>query len=160
MPEDGGPEPLAPDAQAARRGLTFAVLTEVGIIAQLAAAAFERSLPGWTAGQFGVIQHLIRRGDGKTPLALALAFQQPKTTMTHTLQVLEARGLIEMRPNPADGRSKLVFLTPAARPWHAEAIARVGAAQEGLHDRLEPGTLQALLPHLQHLRMVMDALRD
>jgi DNA-binding MarR family transcriptional regulator len=155
MPEDDLPPP-----DPARAALTFAVLTEVGIIAQLAAAAFERSLPGWTAGQFGVIQHLIRRGDGKTPLALAQAFQQPKTTMTHTLQMLESRGLIETRPNPADGRSKLVHLTPAARPWHAEAIARVGAAQAALHDRLAPGTLQALLPHLQHLRQVMDALRD
>lgn len=150
--------PSPPDP--ARAALTFGVLTEIGIIAQLAGAAFEASLPGWTTGQFGVVQHLIRRGDGKTPLDLARAFQQPKTTMTHTLQVLESRGLIETRPNPADGRSKLVFLTEAARPWHAEAIARVAAAQAALHERLAPGTLQALLPHLQHLRAVMDAMRD
>lgn len=150
-----------PDPElAARMGLTFGVLTEISIIAQLSAAAFETAMPGWTVGQFGVIQALIRRGDGKTPLDLARAFQQPKTTMTHTLQVLERRGLIRFEPNPADGRSKLVRLTEAARPWHARAMTLVGANQAALHDRLAPGTLQALLPHLAHLRAVMDAMRD
>mgnify|MGYP005855253915 CR=1 FL=1 len=65
-----------------------------------------------------------------------------------------------MRPNPAGGRSTLVMLTPAARPGHAEAIARAGAARAALYDRLAPGTLAALLPRLQHPRAVMDALRD
>lgn len=140
--------------------LTFGVLTEINIIAQLSAAAFEAALPGWTVSQFGVIQALIRRGDGKTPLDLARAFQQPKTTMTHTLQMLEKRGLIRMAPNPADGRSKLVYLTPAAPEWHREAIVRVGASQQALHQHLSPGTLEALLPHLAHLRAVMDQMRD
>jgi DNA-binding MarR family transcriptional regulator len=140
--------------------LAFGVLTEIGIIAQLSAAAFESAMPGWTVGQFAVVQHLIRRGDGKTPLDLARIFQQPKTTMTHTLQMLERRGLIETRPNPADGRSKLVHLRPEGRAWHAQALPRVAASQADLHTRLTPGTLEALLPHLAHLRAVMDALRD
>lgn len=144
----------------ARMRLTFGVLTEIGIIAQLSAAAFEASMPGWTTAHFGVIQHLMRRGDGATPLDLARAFQQPKTTMTHTLQVLERRGLIAMAPNPRDGRSKLVRLTPAARIWHAEAMATVTARQAALHARLNPGTLEALLPHLAHLRATLDELRD
>lgn len=140
--------------------LTFGVLTEINIIAQLSAAAFETALPGWTVSQFGVIQALIRRGDGKTPLDLARAFQQPKTTMTHTLQVLEKRGLIRMEANPADGRSKLVYLTPAAPEWHATAMKVVGAEQGRMHQHLAPGTLEELAPHLAHLRAVMDAMRD
>ena len=46
-------------------------------------------MPGWSVAHFGVVQHLIRHGGSVTPLDLARAFQQPKTTMTHTLQVLE-----------------------------------------------------------------------
>lgn len=159
MPEAPRPPPsLPPDP--GQVALTFGVLTEIGIIAQLASAAFEAAMPGWTAGQFAVVQHLIRRGDGKTPLDLARAFQQPKTTMTHTLQVLEGRGLIETRPNPADGRSKLVFLRPEGRAWHAQAMPQVAATHAVLQERLAPGTLAALLPHLAHLRAVMDAMRD
>lgn len=143
-----------------RMRLTFGVLTEINIIAQLSAAAFEAALPGWTVSQFGVIQALIRRGDGKTPLDLARAFQQPKTSMTHTLQMLEKRGLIRMDPNPADGRSKLVRLEPGATDWHREAVVKVAASQTVLRDNLAAGTLEALLPHLAHLRAVMDAARD
>jgi len=159
-PADSASAPPADPGLAARMGLTFGVMTEIGIIAQLSAAAFESAMPGWTVGQFGVIQSMIRRGDGRTPLELARAFQQPKTTMTHTLQMLERRGLIRLDPNPADGRSKLVRLTAAARPWHARAMAIVATQQAALHERLAPGTLEALLPHLAHLRAVMDAMRD
>ena len=154
-PPAGG---AAPDA--ARMGLTFAVMTEISIIAQLSAAAFETAVPGWTVAQFGVIQAMIRTGDGKTPLQLARAFQQPKTTMTHTLQVLERRGLIRFAPNPQDGRSKLVHLTEAGRLWHGQAMQMVAARQGRLHDGLTPGTLEALLPHLAHLRAALDQLRD
>ncbi|MCC5987682.1 MAG: MarR family transcriptional regulator [Pararhodobacter sp.] len=140
--------------------LTFGVMTEINIIAQLSAAAFEAAMPGWSLAHFSVIQHLIRRGEGATPLELARAFQQPKTTMTHTLQVLERRGLIFFSPNPRDGRSKLVMLSDAGRDWHAQAMARVARNQAALHERLAPGTLEALAPHLTHLRAVMDALRD
>lgn len=150
----------APDP--ARMRLTFGVMSEIAIIAQLSAAAFEQAMPGWTVAHFGVIQHLIRRGDadGATPLTLARAFQQPKTTMTHTLQVLEKRGLIAMAQNPRDGRSKLVRLTDQGRAWHGQAMAQVARNQAALHQRLKPGTLEALAPHLAHLREVLDAMRD
>lgn len=151
-------EPAAARDEAMRR--TFAVMTEIGILAQLSAAAFERAMPGWQTAHFAVVQHLIRRGDGVTPLELARAFQQPKTTMTHTLQVLEKRGLVTLRPNPRDGRSKLVGLTDDGRAWHGQAMAHVASRFDALHGRLAPGTLQALQPHLVHLREVMDALRD
>ncbi|MCC5999790.1 MAG: MarR family transcriptional regulator [Pararhodobacter sp.] len=141
-------------------GLTFGVMTEIGIIAQLSAAAFDAAMPGWSVAHFGVVMHLIRRGDGVTPLELARAFQQPKTTMTHTLQVLEKRGLITMTPNPRDGRSKLVHLTDAGRAWQGQAMAQVARHQAALHQRLNPGTLAVLAPHLAHLRAVMDAMRD
>jgi DNA-binding MarR family transcriptional regulator len=156
-PPRDAPPPAGPDA---RMRLTFGVMTEIGIIAQLSAAAFESAMPGWTVGQFGVIQSMVRLGDGKTPLDLARAFQQPKTTMTHTLQVLEKRGLIRFEANPADGRSKLVYLTPAASEWHAAAMRLVGERQSRMHHLLAPGTLEALLPHLAHLRAVMDKMRD
>lgn len=148
----------APDP--ARMRLTFGVMSEIAIIAQLSAAAFERSMPGWTVAHFAIIQHLIRCGDGATPLELARAFQQPKTTMTHTLQVLERRALIAMAPNPRDGRSKLVRLTDQGRAWHGQAMVQVARNQAALHQRLSPGTLEVLVPHLAHLREVLDSMRD
>jgi len=156
---DHHPQTASSDEDARMR-LTFAVLREIGIIAQLSAAAFEKAVPGWSVAHFGVVQHLIRHGGSATPLDLARAFQQPKTTMTHTLQVLEKRGLIRFVPNPHDGRSKLALLTEAGRAWHEDAMAQASRHQIALHERLAPGTLEALAAHLPHLRAVMDAMRD
>jgi DNA-binding MarR family transcriptional regulator len=102
----------------------FSFFNEVAIIGQLAGSLFERRLPaGFLVSHFAVLNHLARLGDGKTPLALARAFQVPKTTMTHTLAGLEKAGLIRFAPNPRDGRSKCAMLTEAGRVFRNEAIA-------------------------------------
>ena len=78
--------------------LYFSLFNEIGIIEQLGRALFESQLPdGFLMSHFSVLNHLIRVQDGQTPLKLAQAFQLPKTTMTHTLSVLEKHGLRNLR---------------------------------------------------------------
>ena len=56
--------------------LAFQFFNEIGIIQQLASTAFNRRLPeGLHVSHFAVLNHLTRLGDGKTPRALASAFQ-------------------------------------------------------------------------------------
>lgn len=72
----------------------------------------EARLPeGLISPHFTVLNHLIRVSDGPTPIMLARAFQVPTTTMTHTVSRLVKHRLVEMRPNPKDGRSKRVWIT-------------------------------------------------
>ncbi len=138
----------------------FEFFTEVGIIAQLSRALFEAVQPdGLTIPQFTVLNHLTRLGDGKSPLDLARAFQTPKASMTNTLAGLEARGHVEMRPHPQDGRSKLVHLTPAGRARHGAAIAAVAPELARLGDGIDPSALDRLLPDLGALRRALDANR-
>ena len=69
--------------------LVFQFFNEVGIIQQLSATLFNKRLPeGLHVSHFSVLNHMVRLGDGKTPLALANAFQVTKATMTHTLSTL------------------------------------------------------------------------
>ena len=71
-------------------GPYFAFFNEVGIINQLTTTLLEEALPkGMIAPHFQVLNHLVRLGDGRTPLQMARAFQVPKTSMTHTLSGLE-----------------------------------------------------------------------
>jgi DNA-binding MarR family transcriptional regulator len=98
--------------------------------------------------------------DGRTPLELANAFQIPKTTLSHTLMLLERRGWIEMRPNPEDKRSKRVWLTEAGRRFREEAIGALTPDIEVLLDRIDGAVLTELLPRLEELRQVLDANRD
>ncbi len=140
--------------------MLFRFFNEVGIIAQLSRAMLESHLPtGYTAAQFAVLNHLVRLGDGRTPLQLASAFQTPKTSMTHMLAGLERGGLIEMRANPQDGRSKLVFLTPAGLAFREHAIQALTPDLEALAQRVPSLALHDALPLLEQVRQVMDANR-
>ena len=143
------------------RHIFFTFFNEVGIISQLGRAAMESRLPnGLTLPHFSVVNHLIRVRDGQTPLALAKAFQVPKTTMTHTLAGLCDHGLVEMRPNPKDGRSKTVWLTEAGRTFREEAIKSSDPDIAALKEAIPQERVAALLPVLTEIRSFMDAYRD
>ena len=156
------PTSPAPTADMAQEfGLYATALTEIGIVNQLSTALFERRLPeGVLVSHFSVLNHLVRLGDGRTPLAIARAFQVPKTTMTHTLAGLEARGWIRFVPNPADGRSKLVQITEAGRAFRLEAVAAVAPDLAQMAKAVPPDRIAGILSVLGDLRAYLDAERD
>jgi DNA-binding MarR family transcriptional regulator len=150
-----------PDRSPTPEATLFAFFNEVGILAQLSRALFEARLPpGFNLPQFAVLNHLIRVKDGQTPLALARAFQVPKTSMTHSLAVLEREGLVEMRPNAKDGRSKCVFLTEAGRSFRQTAIESLMPDMAAITAAYPADRIAAALPTLSELRQVMDRMRD
>ncbi len=141
--------------------LYFELFNEIGIVEQLSRAAFEARLPkGVLVSHFTVLNHLIRVGDGPTPLALATAFQVPKTTLSHTLALLDKRGWIEMRPNPADARSKCVWITDAGRAFREEAIIAMTPDLADVARAFSPEAVASILPHLKALREFLDRRRD
>ena len=139
----------------------FRFFNEIGIIQQLSSAMFNRRLPdGLHVSHFSILNHLIRLSGGKTPLALASAFQVTKGTMTHTLAVLAKRDLIAIEPHPTDGRSKIIFLTDQGRAFHGQAIASLVPTIKALADKIDWAAVSALLPELQRVRQVLDENRD
>lgn len=139
----------------------FEVFNEIGIIEQLSRTILEKRLPaGLIAPHFTVLNHLTRVGDGRTPIEIARAFQVPKTSMTHTLKGLEAHGLVELRPNPKDGRSKQVWLTDAGRDLRSQTIAALGEEFARMAADFDTARLLAIRPVLTDLRIMMDAARD
>jgi len=53
--------------------------------------------------------------DGTPSTALGPRMGMEATSLSRTLKSMEERGLIERRPNPADGRGVLIFLTEYGR---------------------------------------------
>ncbi len=158
MPDDPteATKPQAPTAGP----LWFALFTEIGIIGQLSRTLLEKRLPeGLISAHFAVLNHLARLGDGKTPLSIARAFQVPKTSMTHTLAILEGRGLITLAPNPADGRSKLVYLTEAGRAVRQGAIDGLSPDIEHLAKLYSLEKVEQIVPLLEELRQILDTNR-
>ncbi|KZK98404.1 MarR family winged helix-turn-helix transcriptional regulator [Pseudovibrio sp. Ad26] len=139
----------------------FSMFVEVGIINQIGSAFLEARLPkGLLVSHFGVTSHLSRGFDGATPLELARSFQVAKTTMTHTLSGLEKHGFVELRPNPDDGRSKRVWLTPEGRQFRDDAVQQLEPLFQKLAERFPPEQVSALLPGISEFRAVIDQLRD
>ena len=139
----------------------FDLFNEIGIISQLSRAFFEARLPaGMVLPHFSVLNHLVRVGEGRTPVQIARAYQVPKNSMTHTLGGLETRGLIEVRPNPKDGRSKTIWLTEAGRSFREEAIARVGRDIIPMLPEMDAEEVARTLGFLKQLREEMDRARD
>lgn len=138
----------------------FEFFNEIGIINQLATAAFQKELPaGFLMSHFSVLNHLMRVGDGRTPLAIANAFQVPKATMTHTLGILESHGLITIKKNPADGRSKCVFITPKGIDFRHNAIIKIDGILAKLSKEITKKEIATSLPTLKKIRQQLDLSR-
>jgi len=141
--------------------LIFRFFNEIGIVSQLGSALFTRLVPGGLhLSHFIVLNHLVRTEGGRTPLQIANALQVTKATMTHTLGVLSAHGFVEVLPNPADGRSKLVRLTEAGRAFRNQAITKMEPAFKFVGDQLSAQEILNALPVLEKVRKLLDAERD
>jgi DNA-binding MarR family transcriptional regulator len=139
----------------------FALLYEAAIINQIGTTLLEARLPtGLSVAHFGIVSHLIRVGDGATPLELANAFQVPKGTLTYTLAGLENQGLAELRPNPSDKRSKQVWLTPAGKQFRDDALSDLAPVFAMLGRQFSPERVSTLLPELSAFRRLLDQLRN
>lgn len=139
----------------------FEVFTLVHIIEQLSRSLLERRLPdGLRVSHFGVLSHLARRGDRKTPLELSQIFQVTKGAMTKTLTRLEERRLVSIVQHPTDGRSKLVSITEKGLQVRKEAVQAVQSAIEEIKWFLDDGELEAALPFLRKLARILDENRE
>lgn len=145
-----------------RDPLAFKVFNEIGIINQLTSAAFAAVLPkGMTIAQFTVLNHFARLGhEQRSPAQLASAFQITRPTMTSTLARLDKAGLVAIKPDPGDGRSKLVSVTAAGEKMRDLCLQRLAGPMADAVSVLSSETLEALLPLLQDVRAKLDRLRD
>ncbi len=148
-------------ADAREDPVLFRFFNEIGIIEQLARAAFERALPeGLKISQFAVLNHLVRLGDDRSPAELAQAFQVTRGAMTNTLQRLEARDLISVGPDPKDGRGKRIALTALGRAMRERCVAATEPLFGDLRGQFGDEAFAAVLPFLAGVRDNLDSARD
>ena len=112
---------------------------------------------GLSPARFSVLATL--RYDGAQRIGeLARREGVAQPTMTQSVQGLETAGLVARRPEPADGRSQVIELTPAGRAlvrrararkiaWIGDAIADLSpAARTALHEAAATLDRRALTP--------------
>jgi DNA-binding MarR family transcriptional regulator len=137
--------------------LMFRTFNEIGIIAQLAQTRFEAVMPdGMTLAQFTVLNHLVRLGGPKSPLAMATAFQVTKATMSSTLARMEAKKLVTVIPNPKDARGKLVDITDTGRAMRETCITAIEPDLKRWSGNVNPSDMEGLAGQLARLRLYLD----
>ncbi len=135
----------------------FQFFNEIGIIDQLARNQFERVMPdGMRIAHFSVLNHFVRLGGEQSPASLASAFQVTKGAITNTLQRLDAKGFIDIRPDPADGRAKLVRINDAGRAVHRRAIIALTPILEKVSGKFGQKAFAEVLPILGRVRVFLD----
>lgn len=111
-----------------------------------------------SAGDFDVLATLRRAGLPYclSPTALFDSLLLTSGTMTHRLKRLEARGLIERLPNPADARSLLVQLTGQGLDVIDRAVSAHVANEDRILQRLDPSSRTQLEAGLAALLILLE----
>jgi len=139
----------------------FVFFSEISKIEQLCTTLVGKTLPdGVHPSHFAIVLHLVRTGDGVTPLSLAGAMDVSKATISHSIQVLEKRSFIETRPCVIDARSKQVFLTAAGRVFCEEAINAAARTFNHILSDTDRQTMTDALPGLTVIRKLLEANRE
>lgn len=111
---------------------------------RFAAAGFAEVRPS-----YGSILIPLFEEDGLRIGEVARRAHLSKQTLTTMVRLLERDGLVERRPDPADGRASLLFLTPRARsfrPIAEQVLSELDGKVARLLTRSRTGELeQALL---------------
>jgi DNA-binding MarR family transcriptional regulator len=97
------------------------------------------------------------KSEGSRVTELAEEARMTKQSMGELVVYLEQRGYVERRPDPHDGRAKIVVLTEAGWRWAEAGVERVGEIEDALAKRMGgQERLEELADSLEEL-MVLSA---
>jgi DNA-binding MarR family transcriptional regulator len=122
---------------------------ETRVLNTLTAAGFDITL-----AQARVLQRVARDGSRLTDLAAQA--QVTKQTAGFLVDQLERAGYVERRPDPRDGRARLVRLARRGHEAAATAAPVVAAVEAEWTAHLGPEAMAALRAALLRLREVTD----
>jgi DNA-binding MarR family transcriptional regulator len=94
---------------------------------------------------------LLRANGPLTPKQLAQTLWLSAPALTAVLDRLQARGLLQRRPHPEDGRSQQVLPTEAGSALSAQAEVAAAGMEAPLSQRLSPAQRAMLMELLQKL---------
>ncbi|WP_417583453.1 MarR family winged helix-turn-helix transcriptional regulator [Pelagibacterium sp.] len=92
----------------------------------------ERGFSDLGAAHVNLTRHLDEDGSRLTELAERAAMT--KQSMRELVEQVERAGLVQRKPDPNDGRAKIIVFTPAGLKWLAAFGESVATAEEEMAD--------------------------
>ena len=116
---------------------------------QLHAALGERGFVGIRSA-FGPVLRALHAGD-RTLTALARELGVSKQAVGRVVDEMRARGLVEQRPDPGDGRARILSLTVRGHEMVRAAVEIADAFEQNLADELGADRARELRTALEHI---------
>lgn len=98
----------------------------------------------------------IDKEKGTPSTALGPKMGMEATSLSRILKSMEEKGLIERKPNPADGRSVLVFLTPFGIEKRRDAKAAVINFNTQVFDRFPQEEMDTFFKVMQGIEAMLQ----
>jgi DNA-binding MarR family transcriptional regulator len=137
--------------------MAVALFGELFMADQLARNRISKSLPkGMELSHFGVLNHLARAGEERSPAQLAKSFHVTRGAMTNTLARLEWAGHIHVRPDWDDARRKFVSISPSGRAARDAAVQVIAPLIADVVEALGAERVRSVLPVLRELRTRLE----
>lgn len=137
--------------------IAVALFGELFMADQLARSRLSKVLPkGMELSHFGVLNHLARLGEERTPAQLARSFHVTRGAMTNTLARLEWAGHVHIRPDWDDARRKFVAISPSGRAARDAAVQAIAPIIAELVNDLGAERVRSVLPVLRELRTRLE----
>lgn len=137
--------------------IAVALFGELFMTDQLARNRISKVLPkGMELSHFGVLNHLARISDERTPAQLARSFHVTRGAMTNTLTKLAWAGHVHIRPDWDDARRKFVAISPSGRAARDAAVQAVAPLIGEVVTQLGADRVRALLPVLREMRTRLE----
>ena len=137
--------------------LAIALFGELFMADQLARNRISKVLPkGMELSHFGVLNHLARVQEERTPAQLARSFHVTRGAMTNTLAKLEWAGHVHIRPDWDDARRKFVAISPAGRAARDAAVQAIAPLIVEVVQALGADRVRAVLPVLREMRSKLE----
>jgi DNA-binding MarR family transcriptional regulator len=137
--------------------MAVALFGELFMADQLARNRISKSLPkGMELSHFGVLNHLARAGEERSPAQLAKSFHVTRGAMTNTLARLEWAGHIHVRPDWDDARRKFVSISPSGRAARDAAVQVIAPMIADVVQALGAERVRSVLPVLRELRTRLE----
>jgi len=137
--------------------IAVALFGELFMADQLARNRISKVLPkGMELSHFGVLNHLARVNEERTPAQLARSFHVTRGAMTNTLAKLEWAGHVHIRPDWDDARRKFVAISTAGRAARDAAVQSVAPLIAEVVQALGAERVRAVLPVLREMRTRLE----
>jgi DNA-binding MarR family transcriptional regulator len=129
------------------------VMQEVIASAVLTNERIARSV-GLNVVDFQTYGVILRAGEPMTPGQVSAATELPSSTTTRVLDRLEAKGMVERQPDPADRRKVRVSAVQFYDERVAAAYAEILRQMEEAHAGFTAAELQTVLRYLDVIKSV------